>query len=837
MATKTTKLRLEYDTPELKEFMRQGKLWPSTLEAYGVDPGVLDGKGHPCVFPGCPDGPGDNRCSFPNRDDDGGMHCRHCHFEKNGDGIAALMRLHGWGYVETVNKVGELNNAPKKRSKSRSKKKPAWFDTVDNAIRDAEKWVQKDCPGAEVRHRWDYQNGAMHGCVVRWESNSVDPKSGKRRKAIRPFIIDNRGAWSCQAGDSPWPLLNEPAIREAPESVVVLVEGEVAADAVSEVGMLATTWRGGAKAIKGTDWSPLAGRTIVFGPDNDPAGAESVSLVAQQLATIEPRPKLLRFDWPGVPPGGDSVEWVQGLGPDADPQVVRGELQKLIDNAEPVDLAVQPKRVQIKLSTREDLVVAQTIDALANDPNVFVQDSRLVCVVEARDDKSRIAHEPTDAVLRELSKEYLRTRISAQAEFVKDNGQGLEPCHPPAWAVASVHSCGAWRNPSIAGVTACPFITPSGRIVSQAGFDNETGVYLKRSTDVSVPVQCTRGDARRAMELLYDPFLDFPFAEPYHGAALLALALTLPARESFTGPIPGYPIDANVRGSGKSLLASAIYGIWTGERLAIQTECESQEEWSKIITALAIEGATVVCLDNADRAVGSRHLDAALTSTRWKSRLLGSSQTIDVPFRPVWMLTGNNLKYRGDTMRRIVPIRLQSPEEHPEERHEFKYPHLLEHVCRRHPELVSAALVILRAFQQAGAPQADLTPFGSYEGWSSVVRQATYWISGVDPCEGARLAAREGDPVRDALAAIFNGWLTIDPSESGVTAAEAFKAVSNDVELLSDFGTLCRCPPSKIDGNKIGNAFRDYTGRVVDGQAIEKAGTIRGRAVWMRVSK
>ncbi len=123
----------------------------------------------------------------------------------------------------------------------------------------------------------------------------------------------------------------------------------------------------------------------------------------------------------------------------------------------------------------------------------------------------------------------------------------------------------------------------------------------------------------------------------------------------------------------------------------------------KVITAIAIAATPSILFDNLDIQLGGAALDAAITSSVWSDRLLGQSRmTGDLPMRTVWSTTGNNMAFGSDTGRRVLPIRLQSPLETPEDRSGFVHPDLLGWVESQRPSLAVAALTVLRAYFVAG---------------------------------------------------------------------------------------------------------------------------------------
>ncbi|MEK6249191.1 MAG: hypothetical protein N2C12_13500, partial [Planctomycetales bacterium] len=73
--------------------------WPKILTAITrIDPGLLDGKHHPC--PKC--GGTDRFRVFDDFADTGGMICNQCHREKNGDGISTVQWLNECSLPEAV---------------------------------------------------------------------------------------------------------------------------------------------------------------------------------------------------------------------------------------------------------------------------------------------------------------------------------------------------------------------------------------------------------------------------------------------------------------------------------------------------------------------------------------------------------------------------------------------------------------------------------------------------------------------------------------------------------------------------------------------------------------
>ena len=89
------------------------------------------------------------------------------------------------------------------------------------------------------------------------------------------------------------PLYNLDKITANPEALIIVCEGEKAADAAGKLyahayerGVVATTSSGGAGAFEKTDWSPLAGRFVRNWPDADEAGLKYAGDVAKRLEDL-----------------------------------------------------------------------------------------------------------------------------------------------------------------------------------------------------------------------------------------------------------------------------------------------------------------------------------------------------------------------------------------------------------------------------------------------------------------------------------------------------------------------------------------------------------------------
>src|SRR6476659_2361881 len=99
---------------------------------------------------------------------------------------------------------------------------------------------------------------------------------------------------------------------------IFVCEGEKACDLARKLGVVATTSAHGAQSPRRSDWSPLAGQSVVILPDHDVPGERYANAVVKILARQNPRPRvkiirltdLWRTSVP-IPDGGDIAEWLE----------------------------------------------------------------------------------------------------------------------------------------------------------------------------------------------------------------------------------------------------------------------------------------------------------------------------------------------------------------------------------------------------------------------------------------------------------------------------------------------------------------------------------------------
>jgi hypothetical protein len=275
----------------------------------------------------------------------------------------------------------------------------------------------------------------------------------------------------------------------------------------------------------------------------------------------------------------------------------------------------------------------------------------------------------------------------------------------------------------------------------------------------------------------------------------------------------------------------------TGERFTIATYTSDEDELRKRITSLVLAGDRLVLFDNLTGRFGNAVLDAALTGSAWKDRLLGMNRMAEAPMYITWYATGNNVAIAADTARRVCHIRLDSPEEKPEERDNFKHKNLLAWVGQERCCLLAQALTILRAYFVAGCPDLGLPAWGSFVGWSSLVRSAVVWLGLPDPAETRLLLQEQADVAAENMAVLLRGWEKLDPDRRGLTAAEVIHLLfkeppSAQPEHHADLKEALESLLGKPDTRGLGNKLRAFRRRIFQGRFFDQTGTEHRAARW-----
>lgn len=843
--TNTNGARASYyfDADQVKR-AAEGRGGQLVLSLTSIDPQICDGAEHPCPKCGGRRGfkvyvaGGINH--FEQR---GAMKCYKCDDGQCNDWIESVRWLNGWSYPQVINAAGEqlgltlsqIRNEGSKQTSAISK--PGDLPSVENGNPDFARWMlrEKSVPldsaiafGARA-DTWTTKSNKQYVTV-----SFPMFQSWNRSECSRQHLGNGFPALAKGLSESGKPVGLFHAFSERPKDSepLLIVEGCKDAPALHSLGHQVVGLPGcnglSQRLIKD---GLFDGLDIILVPDRDAAGINSFRKHASNLIEVAKRVRICHLPIEMKDKGGADVRDVLKL------ENGEAKLRQALAEAEEFtaeDAESLPVKPEILVSLDEQYTNDEVILALADRGDLYSHNEQLSTV-----DAGKIYHLPA-VTLREL----ISTTVSLYSIKETDEGDVKVYQRIPRWCYEQIHARHSWVGiPEITGVTNCPVMRPDGSILDENGFDPQTGLFAVLPDDQpKVAENLTQEDAKEAADELLETVCDFPFATREHQAAFVAALLTPLAREAYQGSTgPLFLFDANTRGAGKSLLADLISLIVTGTEATRFTAPINDEEARKRITALVEAADRIVLIDNIAGRFGSPSLDAALTGTVWKDRRLGHTALVEAPLRMTWLASGNNVILGADTARRVCHIRLESPLEHPEDRQGFRYPNIRQHVTEKRSRLIAAALTILRAYVVAGRPDMKLKPWGSFEGWSGLVRNAIVFAGLADPGETRDELRETADSEAVSLRAMIEAMQAIDPECTGLSASDLIaigrRQRGDDFtpeqceELAIAIEELCGRPIEKVGARNVGNALSHFRGRVIDCSTVDYS-INQGRRLW-----
>jgi hypothetical protein len=488
--------------------------------------------------------------------------------------------------------------------------------------------------------------------------------------------------------------------------------------------------------------------------------------------------------------------------------------------------------------------VAQSEQALIDAGfQIFVRGSQLMHLVTqilpASDGRTTEV-----AKLREIVPDLLLRWLAEAAAYIKFDARSKAwvKCDPPRQlATTLLASADRWPFAAIAGVIASPTLRPDGSLLIETGYDAATQLYLAVDPTLRMPpldLAPTQAQAEAALRLLKDLLSEFKFANPTDKSVALSLFLTLAARSAM--PVaPLHLIGAHTPGTGKSYLVDLATAIVTGRpHCAVISAATNVEEAEKRLGALLREGITIAALDNCSNDLEGDVLCQLVERPLVRIRILGLSEAPEFENKSVVVATGNNIRPKGDLVRRTLTCNLVAEIERPELRRFESEP--IARVLADRGAYLAACFVIIRAYQAAGSPDVCEQPIGSYGRWSTVVRAPLVWLKEADPIKSME-AAREEDAELRSIRELFALWqqhLQGDTAYSAFEVAEV--AADKDLETnalkrpeFHDFLLQVAGDRGLVSTRRLGTWLGKIKGRIVDGMKLlvepAKSGTNRAR--------
>jgi len=330
-------------------------------------------------------------------------------------------------------------------------------------------------------------------------------------------------------------------------------------------------------------------------------------------------------------------------------------------------------------------------------------------------------------VIRTVTQDRLCHVLAREIRWFREHPESGEqlPAHPPDRTIRDILATPNMPLPKLARIVEAPVFALSGALQTEPGYHAAGCTYYAPAKGFIVPEvahQPTPADVARARDLLVVELLgDFPFTTDAERAHAVAIILLPFVRAFIAGPTPLHLIEKPSPGTGASLLADILTYPALGHPLSMMTEGRDEDEWRKRITSKLRTGCGVLMIDNLRRRLDSAAFAAAITSTFWEDRLLGSSEMIRIPVACVWIATGNNPGLSSEITRRTVRIRLDAKRDQPWLRDGFRHEDLRGWAAEHRGDLVWAALTLGRAWLAAGRPQQQKPRLGMFEAWSGIM--------------------------------------------------------------------------------------------------------------------
>ena len=471
-------------------------------------------------------------------------------------------------------------------------------------------------------------------------------------------------------------------------------------------------------------------------------------------------------------------------------------------------------RIQL-VRGRTHEAVTETCKVLRDTPNFFDMGDTLVLVEEGGSyplDENSLKHA-------------LGGVIQFYSVKIANNGNTVQLEDPKADIAKQLLALKKRRRlKPLKAAISVPTIRPDGFLLIKPGYDKESQIFLDLKEPAIVPESPTIEDCKNALEIILYPFKDFPFCSQLDKAVLLAAVLTGVLRPALP-TAPASVVESPDVGSGKTLIARSLSMMITGQEPSVCSisRTNDDDEMRKKLFTFMRDGDKVVLIDNIVGSLNSASLAAALTSSFFKDRILGKSESSEVPNRALFVLTGNNLTLAGDLPRRMLSIRIDPKTERAYAR-EFDLDPVA-YVRDKRLRIVEAALTLVRGMFTHIKVRAK-GRMASFEIWDDLVRQTVCWLHSIagglaDPMDAVDKAQAD-DPERELLFRFYTEWKDIFEDKI-LTSKEVLNYLrgSEDKDLFNSYGDLTGrqgLPTSK----SIGWDLRRYKDRIANGLVLRE---------------
>lgn len=298
------------------------------------------------------------------------------------------------------------------------------------------------------------------------------------------------------------------------------------------------------------------------------------------------------------------------------------------------------------------------------------------------------------------------------------------------------------------GIQTLPVMADDGSIRAfKDGYHDEYIWHIPHLEAIirAIPANPTPEDVRKAVNLLFEPFRETPFADIESVSTFFELLLTVATRRG-TLTAPAFLISSPSAGTGKTYLARMAAYLVSGEMpdtlpWPTQRGAADEEELRKLLMTLLLAKPSAILFDNipSGLALASSTLDMIITAPSWKGRLLGGNKYVSMATDTTLIFTGNNISLTGDTTSRFQFIRLNAEMEDAHTRaYRRGQSEWMRWIDEHRPALIAAILTIQRAFILSNKSReiaASLSKQSRFQEWQPKARLPIVWMGslGIEP--------------------------------------------------------------------------------------------------------
>jgi putative DNA primase/helicase len=413
---------------------------------------------------------------------------------------------------------------------------------------------------------------------------------------------------------------------------------------------------------------------------------------------------------------------------------------------------------------------------------------------------------------------FWKTLDSGDTEFI----EAKAPEHVIADMLAEPHP----PLPELLGTTSVPIFSPDGDLRVESGYDpaSQMFVWTQGLSLPFVPLHPTASDVARAVQVIGEELLgEFPFVDEASKANAIAALLLPPVRPMILGPTPLHLIDKPVPDTGGTLLAQVISVPTLGRTPTMITETNNENEWRWKLVAELKNGRPILIIDNVEQKLGSAVLASMLTVDSYSDRGVGSSDSITLPIKQLWIANGNNVQLSDQMPRRVALIRLDA-HGNPADR-VFRHRPLIGWTLEHRGRLVWAMLVLVQAWKAEGYPPGSQV-WDTYESYARVMG-GILDVAGIPGFLGNRDQPRQfSDPDTDAWISIVHQWW-VTFGDKTVGARDTLPIAEDH---LGDLGDSLRSRQTSW-----GQRLRAKRDNVIGDKKIAYVGTTQGAAQYRLV--